>query len=88
MAQSYTIEQIQREFLFMRSDLQLLEQTLSSIFRKLERVLKERKGEAYAKAMARQVVDARTVSRDLLARLGTIETRLTSRPHLEQAAVS
>ena len=88
MAQSYTIEQIQREFLFMRSDLQLLEQTLTSIFRKLERVLKERKGEAYAKLMARQVVDARTVSRELLARLGAIETRLTSRPRLEQAAVS
>lgn len=88
MAESYTIEQIQREFLFMRSDLQLLEQTLTSIFKKLERVLKERRGEACAKTMARQVVDARSVSRDLMARLGMIETRLTSRPRLEHAAVS
>ncbi len=40
MAQSYTIEQIQREVLFMRADLQQLEQSLSSIFGKLDGVLK------------------------------------------------
>lgn len=88
IAQSYTIEQIQREFLFMRSDLQSLEQTLANIFKKLERVLKERKSEAYAQTMTRQVRDARTLSKDLLTRLGTIEDRLTARPRLEQAAVS
>lgn len=88
MAQSYTIEQIQREFLFMRSDLQLLEQTLATIFKKLERVLKERKSEPYAHAVTRQVRDARDLSKDLLARLGNIEDRLTTRPQLEQAVVS
>src|SRR5262245_32525327 len=34
MSESYTIEQIQAEFLFMRSDLQLLERTLASLFDK------------------------------------------------------
>src|SRR5262252_10611289 len=45
MAESYTIEQIQREFLFIRSDVEQLEQALSRIFKKLEGVLKERKAE-------------------------------------------
>ena len=45
MAESYTIEQIQREFLFMRADLQQLEQTLTSIFDKLDEMLKQRRRE-------------------------------------------
>lgn len=89
MAQSYTIEQIQREFLFMRSELEQLELTLASIFDKVERVLRERKAVAgYAQTVARQVSDARELSRDLLARLRTIETRLTARQHAERMAVS
>jgi hypothetical protein len=39
MAEDYTIEQIQREVLFMRSELQQLEQTLASIFDKIDDVL-------------------------------------------------
>src|SRR6188768_1410802 len=38
MADSYTIEQIQKEFLFMRSDLEQLERTLDSIFKTLDAV--------------------------------------------------
>jgi len=45
MAESYTIEQIQREFLFIRNDVEQLEQMLLSIFKKLDGVLKERKQE-------------------------------------------
>ncbi len=82
MAQSYTIEQIQREFLFMRSELEQLEHTLSSIFAKVERVLRERKSMgSYAQTVARQVSDARELSKELLTRLRAIETRLTARQH-------
>ncbi len=88
MAQSYTIEQIQREVLFMRADLQQLEQSLSSIFGKLGGVLKKRRKEAVAQAVARDVKDARTVSKDLLSRLRTIEARLSSRARIERAAAS
>src|SRR5689334_13015718 len=51
MAESYTIEQIQREFLFIRNDVEQLEQMLSRIFKKLEGVLKERKQERSAQAV-------------------------------------
>jgi hypothetical protein len=88
MAENYTIEQIQREFLFMRSDLLELEQTLTSIFRKLEGVLRERKRESSAHAVARDVSSARSLSKDLMTRLQAIENRLTNQARLERVAVS
>lgn len=84
MAEDYTIEQIQREFLFMRSELQTLEQTLEALFEKLSRVVREKeRAEATAKAVARDVREARKLGQDLLARLGAIESRLTSRDRAE-----
>src|SRR5215813_4441805 len=53
MAESYTIEQIQREFLFIRSEVEQLESMLSRIFKKLEGVLKERKTEKVTSAVQR-----------------------------------
>jgi DNA-binding transcriptional MerR regulator len=88
MAKSFTIEQIQREFLFMRSDVEQLEQTLDSIFRKLDRVIKERRREATAQSVARDVTDARAIGRDLLARLEVIEDRLTSPARIEHVVAS
>jgi len=88
MAQDYTIEQISREFLFVRSDLQLLEQTLGQIFSKIERVIKERKSAGINLAINKNVVDARSMSRELVSRLRAIETRLTTASPLRQAAAS
>ena len=88
MAESYTIEQIQKEFLFIRNDVEQLEQMLTRIFRKLDGVLKERKREANTQAMHRDVGDARSLSRDLMARLEAIETKLTSRTRIEKVAAS
>ena len=88
MAQNYTIEQIRREFLFVRADLQLLEQTLGQIFVKLERVVKDRKGVSIPHAMSRNISDARSLSRELLARLRTIESRLSTPTHIDHAAAS
>jgi hypothetical protein len=88
MAESITIEQIQREFLFMRGDLQQLEQTLERIFTKLDGVVKDRRGQGGTKAVARQVGDARSLSQDLVARLEAIESRLTSRPRIGNVAAS
>lgn len=86
MAKSFTIEQIQREFLFMKSDLEQLEQLLNGLFSKLEAVLKERRRAASRDLVARDVSDARALSRDLLARLSAIEGRLTSHHGMEQCA--
>ncbi len=88
MAQDYTIEQISREFLLVRSDLQLLEQTLGQIFSNIERVTTERKAAGSTLAMNKTVVDARSMSRELVSRLRAIETRLTTASPLRQAAAS
>jgi len=88
MAQSYTIEEIQKEFLFIRSDLQQLERTLEGIFKTLDEALKHHNGEGYTQVVARDVKDARSLSKDLLARLGAIESRLISDRKLERMAAS
>jgi len=88
MAQNYTIEQIRREFLFVRADLEALEQNLSQIFVRLERAIKDRKGTAIPTAMSRSIADARALSRELLARLRTIESRLMTTRPLDQAVAS
>ena len=88
MAENYTIEQIQREFLFIRSDVEELEQTLSRIFKSLDGVLRERRNESGAKSVHRDVVGARSLSKDLLARLVAIETKLTSRTKMTNVAAS
>ena len=82
MAESFTIDQIQREFLFIRSEVEQLESMLSRIFKKLDGVLKERKTERVATAVQRDVGDARSLSKELMARLEAIETKLTSRSRL------
>lgn len=88
MAESYTIEQIQREFLFIRNDVEQLEQMLSRIFKKLDGVLKERKQERTALAVHRDMLDARGISKDLMARLVAIEDKLTKRNRIESVAAS
>lgn len=88
MAENYTIEQIQREFLFIRSDVEQLEQTLGRIFKTLDGVLRERRHESGAKSVHKDMVGARSISKDLLARLVAIETKLTSRTRMEHVAAS
>jgi hypothetical protein len=88
MAESITIEQIQREFLFMRGELQQLEQTLRNIFDKLDGVVKQRRRSDGARRVARAIGDARAISQDLVARLEVIESRLTGRTRIGSVAAS
>ena len=88
MAQSLTIEEIQHEFLFMRSELQQLEQALGSIFARLDLVMRERRREEQAKVVAREIRGARALGKDLVARLEAIESRLTSRTRIKHVAAS
>ena len=86
MGESYTIDQIQREFLFIRSEVEQLESMLTRIFKTLDGVLKERKAERVSSVVQRDVGDARSLSKELMARLEAIETKLTSRSKLESVA--
>jgi hypothetical protein len=72
----------------MRSDLQQLERTLDTVFCKLERIVKERRQDGNVKIVSRHVTEARASSRDLLARLRVIETKLTERSTMGTVAAS
>jgi hypothetical protein len=88
MSQNYTIEQIQRDFLFMRRDLQQLEQSLHGIFATLKLVVRDRRHTSYAQDVARDLEGAKRVGSDLLARLHAIEARLTTRARLQRVSAS
>lgn len=77
MAKSYTIEEIRRDFLFVRSDIEQLEQTLGCIFQALAKVLKQRRQDS-GSGVSREVNEARKQSRELVTQLSSIESRLMS----------
>ena len=86
MAQSYTMEQIRKDFLFVRTDLYQLEQSLSSIFRSLTEVLRERRNGPFAQDVQRDVEGARKLSQELVSCLEEIESRLTTRAKLRRVS--
>lgn len=86
MASDFTIEEIQREFLFVRGDIEELERTLGKIFDTLKDSLRERRGEPGARAVLGDVVVAENLATDLVARLERIEERLTTQAKLSKRA--
>lgn len=75
MAQDYTIEEIRKEFLFLRADLEQLETTLGSILTKLDCAVEK---EEPSSGLSREVKAAHGVGRDLMLRLRTLESRLVA----------
>jgi MerR-like DNA binding protein len=87
MAESYTIEEIRRDFLFVRTDIEQLEQTLGSIFQVLARVIKQRRQDTSAPIVLQQVNQAKRQSRELVSQLSSIESLLSRRSRLPGAGV-
>jgi DNA-binding transcriptional MerR regulator len=86
MAESYTIEEIRRDFLFVRTDIEQLEHTLVCIFKALARVLEQRRREDSSPLMGRELNELEKQGRQFLARLASIEARLTRPSRRRQAA--
>ena len=79
MADNLTIEEIQRQFLFVRGDIEALEQTLDSIFNILDRMMHERgQNHATVHAVGGDLARARSLAGELLARLENIEQRIVA----------
>jgi hypothetical protein len=87
MASDYTIEEIQREFLFARADIEDAERTLTRAIGGLEGAIAERVDAVAAKALRRDLDEARELARRLLEKLTTIESRLTMQARLRRAAM-
>ncbi len=87
MAADFTIDEIQREFLFARSDIEETERVLVRVIGGLEKAVAERARGPVNKALEREVAEARGLSRALVDKLGHIEGELTMQARLKRAAV-
>ncbi|AUX42980.1 hypothetical protein SOCE26_044200 [Sorangium cellulosum] len=88
MAQDYTIEEIQREFLFVRGDIEELERAMAKVFSALRDAAKERRSETSGRAIAQDLASAETLARELVAKLALIEERLMAQARLTKQAAS
>lgn len=77
----YTIEEIQKEFLFVRGDIEELSEALERVFSALATAAKPL-GEA-DRAVLRELTEAKTLAAELMAKLSSVETRLSMRARLE-----
>jgi len=88
MSQGFTIEEIQKELLFVRGDVEALGRQLERVYGAIRTALQEReqKGEPDPMA-ARQLAEARELGEALLEKLQTVERRLTMRARMARAVV-
>ncbi len=88
MSNDYTIEEIQKEFLFVRGDIEELERILGKIFETLKDASKERRSEISGRAISNDLASAEGLARDLMAKLEVIEERLMAQARLARTAVA
>ncbi|WP_437693363.1 MerR family transcriptional regulator [Sorangium sp. So ce176] len=88
MAQDYTIEEIQREFLFVRGDIEELERAMTKVFNALRDAAKDRRSETSGRAIAQDLASAESLARELVAKLSLIEERLMAQARLTKQAAS
>lgn len=88
MEKNLTIEEIQRQFLFVRGDIEALEQTLGSIFTSLESVVSERESQVTTmRSVGADLAKAQALANDLMQRLEKIESRLIADTESQGAEV-
>jgi hypothetical protein len=85
MAQNYTIEQIQKEFLFVRGEIEELERLLAKVFQTLEGSVAETASEPVRRALVAELGGARAAARELTERLVSIEGRLVAKARVTRA---
>lgn len=88
MAQDYTIEEIQREFLFVRGDIEELERTMGKIFDALRDAAKEKRSETSDRAIHMELSMAEKLAKDLVSKLAAIEDRLMAQARLSRRAAA
>jgi hypothetical protein len=88
MAQDYTIEEIQREFLFVRGDIEELERTIGKVFDALRDAAKERRSDTSDRAIHQELSMAERLAKDLVTKLSAIEERLMAQARLSRRAAA
>jgi 3-methyladenine DNA glycosylase/8-oxoguanine DNA glycosylase len=88
LADDLTIEQIQKEFLFVRGDIEELERLLAKIFEAVGDVTREKKDAAGARLVTQELAGAKSLAKELVGKLESIEARLTARARLARRVAS
>jgi hypothetical protein len=87
MAEDYTIEEIQREVLFVRGDIEDLERSIAKVFDAFREAARDKRSETVARAVSNDLAHAEELAGDLLTKLTVIEERLMAQAELERRAV-
>ncbi len=87
MAQGYTIQDIQRELLCLRTDIDTLAKQLTQLLSALELSVRGEQDAPVDEVMGRALGDARQVADQLVEKLRAIEQRLAMRARMARAAV-
>lgn len=87
MAQGHTMEDIQREFLFVRGDIDELARQITQVLAGFERVANGGERAVGDEVLGRAVQDARAVAEQLIGKLRAIEQRLSMRARMARAVV-
>ena len=88
MAQGFTIEEIQKEFLFVRGDIEALSRQIERIYAAMEVASSGHEGAGEGDSTVEQALDeARSLGDALLGKLRTIERRLAMRARMDRAVV-
>ena len=77
MSESYTIEQIRSDFLFMRADIEQLEDTLAAVFQSLSGAIAKKRRDGVVAVATREVKNAQRQGERLVEQLSALEYRLT-----------
>ena len=88
MHQGFTMEEIQKEFLFVRGDIDALSRQLERVHQAIDVAVLEQKREgAGDPSVGDALNDVRKLGRELVNKLEAIERRLTMRARMARAAV-
>jgi DNA-binding transcriptional MerR regulator len=88
MHQGFTMEEIQKEFLFVRGDIDALSRQLKRVYQAIEDAVHEQAQEGAGDAgVGSALSEARELGKELVQKLEAIEQRLTMRARMARAAV-
>jgi hypothetical protein len=87
MARGYTIQDIQRELLSLRTDIDAVGRQLSQVLSNMEHALRDSTPGGGDEIAARAIADARQSAGELVETLRAIEQRLAMRARMARAAV-
>ncbi len=88
MSQGFTMEEIQKEFLFVRGDINTLSRQLERVYGAIENAVhQQQRQQSDDVAVTHALTEVRELGRELVSRLEAIERRVTMRARMARAAV-